>query len=195
MHWRDYAGPVAVVVGLCVVAAGCSSSHGTAKASDTTAATSTSSAATSTTANPMNTPNAIPYAVGEKIGLPHNWLVTVLKVHQQFSAPGLRPLPAGQQYVAIDLTMQNQGPATHTVNANSLFTLTDALHKEHFVVPVPGHPNGIDGPYRAGTTHTGQLVFSAPTGKDLGLILSGPRIGTEVSFFTIVPPTVPAANS
>jgi hypothetical protein len=181
-----------VTLGVClfVVAGGCSSGHASSNASSTT---TTAPAAPTSTANPNLTPNAIPYEVGEQIGL-KPWLVLLLKVRQEYSAPGLRPLPAGQQYLAIDLRMENQGPATYTVNANALFTLTDALHHEHFVVAVPGHPNGIDGRYRAGTTHTGRLVFSAPTGENLGLILYGPRIGTQVSYFTIVPPTVPAGD-
>ncbi|MGO9874029.1 MAG: DUF4352 domain-containing protein [Acidimicrobiia bacterium] len=197
MRWRDYAGPVVFVVGLLVVAAGCSSSHGTAKASDTTVSTSTStsSAATSTTANPMDIPNSIPYVVGEKIGLPNNWLVTVLDVHLHDAPAGLAPAGSGKQYVAIDLTMEYQGSSTYTVDANSLFTLVDAAHQELFVIPEPGTPNGIDGRYATGTTRTGRLIFKAPIGQDLGLVLYGPRIGSQVSDFTIVPPTVPAANN
>ena len=70
--------------------------------------------------------------------------------------------------------------------------MVDSSHKAHYVVPVPGHPNGIDGAYPAATTRSGLLVFEVPTSEDLGLILYGPRIGTQVSYFTIVPPTVPA---
>ncbi|HTD49180.1 MAG TPA: hypothetical protein VK771_01190, partial [Acidimicrobiia bacterium] len=70
-----------------------------------------------------------------------------------------------------------------------LFTLVDTSHHEHFVVAVPGSPNGIDGHYPAGTIRSGRLVFSAPTGENLGLVLYGPGIGTQVSDFTIVPPT------
>lgn len=199
MRWRDSAGPVVFVVGVLVVAAGCSSSHGTAKASNTTVSTSvstsTSSAATSTTANPMDIPNSIPYVVGEKIGLPNNWLVTVLDVHLHDAPAGLAPAGPGKQYVAIDLAMQYQGSTPYTVDANSLFTLVDAAHQELFVIPEPGTPNGIDGRYTHGTTRTGRLIFKAPIGQDLGLVLYGPRIGSQVSDFTIVPPTVPNNNN
>ena len=127
-----------VTVGVCLlVVVGCSSSHGSSNASSTP----TTSPATSTTANPMNTPNPIPYVVGEKIGLPNGWLVTVTDVHLHYSPPGLSPARSGQQYVAIDLRMENQGPGTYTVNANSLFTLVDTAHQQRYVAPVPGHSN------------------------------------------------------
>ena len=161
---------------------------------DTTAAstsTSASSAATSTTANPNDTPNPIPYVVGEQIGLANNWLVTVVEVHLHDAPAGLAPAGSGKQYVAIDIRMKNQGPTTYTVDANTLFTLVDTAHQELFVIPVPGTANGIDGRYATGTARTGRLVFKAPIGQDLGLVLYGPRIGSQVSDFAIVPPTVP----
>lgn len=180
----------AIISSVCLlaVAAGCSSSTTSSKASSTTTLP-----ATSTTADPNLTPNSIPFVVGEQAGLPNNWRVTLLKIRLAYPAPGLARPPAGQQYVGVDMRMQNLGPAAHTVNANALFTMVDGSHKSHYVVPVPGHPNGIDGAYPAATTRTGLLVFEVPTGKDLGLILYGPKIGTQVTFFAIVPPTVAAS--
>ena len=115
----------------------------------------------------------------------------MVKVEKAYSNSSLKPLAAGRQYIAIDIRMQNLGPSAHTVDANSLFTLVDGLHKSDYVVPEPGKANGIDGTYPAGTTRSGRIVFSVPTGQDLGLILSGPKIGTQVSYFAIIPPTVP----
>jgi hypothetical protein len=178
---------ITVAAFLLTLAAACSSSHKTSNAPTTTTAASSSTATT----DPDLTPNSIPYVVGEQIGLPHGWLVTVVKVEKAYSNPGLKPVGAGQQYVGIDIRMQNQGPAAHSVNANALFTLVDGLHKSHYVVPEPGKPNGIDGSYAAGTTRSGRIVFEAPTGQDLGLVMYGPRIGTQVSYFAIIPPTVP----
>jgi len=172
--------------GMLTLAVACSSGHATTANTTTTSGSS----ATSTTSNPNDTPNSIPYVVGEKIGLPNGWLVTVTAVHLHFSRSGLPPVHAAQQYVAIDIGMENQGPGTYTVNADRLFTLVDTSHQEHFVVAQPGTANGIDGPYPAGTTRSGRLVFTAPTGENLGLVLYGPRIGTQISDFTIVPPTV-----
>ena len=176
---------ISVAALLLTLAAACSSSHNTSTATTTTAASSSTS-----TTDPDLTPNPIPYVVGEQIGLPNGWRVTVVKVEKAYSNPGLTPVGAGQQYVGIDIRMQNLGPAAHSVNANALFTLVDSSHKSHYVVPEPGKPNGIDGSYPAGATHAGRLVFEAPTAQDLGLILYGPRIGTQVSYFTIIPPTV-----
>jgi hypothetical protein len=173
-----------VACGLCLltIAAACSSSHKSAGPS------TTANPVTSTT-DPNLTPNSIPYVVGQQIGLPNGWRVTVTKVQQRYAAPGLRSVPAGREYVAIDIRMENQGPASHAVNADRLFTLVDSLHKSHYVVAQPGHANGIDGDYPAGTTHSGRLLFLTPTGTNLGLILYGPRIGTQVSYFAIIPPT------
>jgi len=181
---------VTLAVGVLVVATGCSSSHGSSAPT-----TTTTSPPTSTTANPDNTPNSIPYEAGEKIGLAGGWLVLLTGVHLHFSPPGLPAAPAGEQYVAISVNMENQGPGTHTVNAARLFTMVDTAHKELFVVASPGKANGLDGVYRAGTTRTGQILFLAPTGQDLGLVLYGPLIGAPVSDFTIVPPTVPNDDS
>ena len=86
--------------------------------------------------------------------------------------------------------MVNQTAASHVVNANALFTLVDDEQKEHFVVAEPGRANGIDGTCPLGATHSGRLVFVAPIGKKLGLVLYGPRIGTQVSDFMIDPPTL-----
>ena len=179
---------VAAGLGLITLAAGCSSSHSSTPATST--ATTTANSSTATT-DPDLTPNSIPYVVGEQIGLPNGWRVTVVKVEKVFTNPDLKPVGAGQQYIGINIRMQNLGPAAHNVNANALFTLVDGLRKSHYVVPEPGKPNGLDGQYAAGTTHSGRLVFEAPTGQNLGLILYGPRIGTQVSYFTIIPPTVP----
>jgi hypothetical protein len=179
---------ISVAACLLTVAAACSSSHNTSNAPTTTTAVASSSTATT---DPNLTPNSIPYVVGEKIGLPNGWLVTVVKVEKAYSNPNLKAVGTGRQYIAVDLIMQNQGPAAHSVNANALFALVDSAHKSHYVVPEPGKPNGIDGEYPAGTTHSGRIVFAAPTDEDLGLILYGPKIGTQVSYFAIIPPTVP----
>ena len=178
-------------VGVCLLtlAAACSSSH---KSSSPT--TTTAGGGSTSTTDPDNTPNSIPFTVGEQMGLPHGWLVTVVKVHQHYSAPGLHPAPAGRQYVAIDIRLSNQGSTAHTVDANRLFTLTDSLHKSHYVVAQPGHANGIDGAYPPGTAHSGTIVFLTPTNVQLGLVMYGPFIGTQVSYFAIVPPTVAPQN-
>ena len=172
---------------LITVAAACGSSHTKSEPS-----TSTTNASSSTaTTDPDNTPNSLPYVVGEQIGLPHGWLVTVLKVEKSYTNTSLKPLGSGQQYIAIDIRMQNQGPASHAVDSNALFTLVDSEHKSHYVIPEPGTANGIDGTYAAGATHSGRLVFSVTPNTKLGLILYGPKIGTQVSYFAIIPPTVP----
>ena len=179
---------ITLVACLLTLAAACGSSHSAA------ATTTTSAGSPTSTTDPDLTPNSIPYVVGEKIGLAHGWRVTVTKVEKSYANPSLKALGAGQQYIAVDLTMENLGPASHTVNADALFTLVDSSHKSRYVVPEPGKPNGIDGTYPAGAAHSGRLVFSVPTGQDLGLILYGPRIGTQISYFAIIPPTVPSGN-
>jgi len=179
---------VALVFGMLTVAAACSSSGKSASPTTTTAP-----ATSSTTGNPLLTQNSIPYVVGARMGLDGGWQVTVTKVHLHFAPAGLKPAPAGKQYVAVDIIMNDQGPASHTVNASEIFTMVDDSHDQLYPITVPGAPNGIDGKYVAGTTRTGRLVFEAPVGERLGMVLYGPRIGTQVSDFTIDPPTVPDA--
>ena len=178
---------ITILACLLTVAAACSSSHNPSNASTTT----TNASSTTTTTDPDLTPNRIPYVVGEPIGLPHGWLVTVVKVEKSYANARLRPLGSGRQYIAIDIRMQNQGPAEHTVNADALFTLVDSAHKSHYVIPEPGTANGIEGTYPAGATRSGRLLFAVTPGTDLGLILYGPKIGTQVSYFAIIPPTFP----
>src|SRR4029077_5416562 len=90
--------------GLLVLAAACSSSH------------ASSGATTSTTAGPLETPNSIPFDVGEKIGLPNGWIVGNQHVNRPYVTSKL-PKPArGRQYVALDIAMENAGSNTETVN-------------------------------------------------------------------------------
>ena len=189
MH--DQVVPVRIAaIGMCALAmltAACSSSGGKI-ATDTTQPNA--AAATSTT-DLDTTPNAIPFAVGEQIGLPGGWTVRVGAVHYPTSVSGLTGIKSDERYVVIDFMMQNNGVSSHAVKADQLFTLTDSLHKSHFVVKQPRVANGIDGTYAPGTKHSGKLVFTAPEHEKLGLVLAGTRIGTKLSYFAIDPPTVP----
>ena len=189
MHARVFAIRTASV-GLCaltLLAAACSSSGHSAPSVTTQ---STGVAASSTT-DPNNTPNSIPYVVGEQIGLANGWVVRVAAVRYPSAVPGVQAISAGDRYVVINITMENNGNTEYSVDANALFTLTDALHHAHYPVKQPRTANGIDGSYPHGTVRSGTLVFTAPRHQKLGLILAGPRIGTQLSFFTIDPPTVP----
>jgi hypothetical protein len=143
-----------------------------------------------TTIDANLTPNSIPYVVGEPIGLPNNWVVTVTKVHRPFTATGMAAAPSGQQYVAVDLTMHYDGAKPVVVNAADLFKLVDSDEKLHDPEKQPT-ANGIDATYKTNATHSGRLVFLVPADvKRLVLALDGPKIGTQRSIFTIDPPTL-----
>jgi Domain of unknown function (DUF4352) len=185
---------VALGLGLLAFAAGCSSSHSsTAGTTPTSTPTSATAApgATSTTLNPEYTPNSIPYVPGEKIGLANGWLVTVTKVQRPFSPAGLPSAPSGQQYVGIDITMQNQGPKTETVDGPKVFFMSDSTGHIHDLITKSGATEALGGVYPPGTTRSGHLVFLVPLHRDLMLALDGPLIGTAQSVWTIVPATVP----
>jgi hypothetical protein len=171
-------------LGALALAAACSSGSGTSAAPGTTSSPST-------TADPNLTPNSIPFVVGERIGLAGDWLVRVAAVNYPTSVPGLDPISTNERYVVIDLEMQYNGAAEHTVDVAKLFTLTDSSQQSHDVLAQPGRPNGIDGRYTRGTSHTGKLIFTAPKQQQLGLILYGLPIGSKVAYFAIDPPTVP----
>ena len=80
-------------------------------------------ASTTTPGDPDQQPNAIPYNVGERIGLPNGWQMQVTRVRRPFAAAGLPALPPGREYVCIDLTMSNHGDAAVTVNTRAIITL------------------------------------------------------------------------
>jgi hypothetical protein len=160
-----------------------------------TACSSGSSSATSTTLGPSTTidanltPNSIPYVVGEPIGLPNNWVVTVTKVHRPYTPKGMVAAPSGEQYVAVDITIHYDGTTPVPVNAADVFEMVDGNAKLHDVVQEPT-ANGIDATYTVNATHSGRLVFVVPPAVRLVLALDGPKIGTQRSIFTIDPPTL-----
>jgi len=146
---------------------------------------------TSSTVDPDLQYNAIPYNVGERIGLPNGWLVEVTRVHRPYAAPGLPSLSTGDQFVGVDLTMNNQGTAPVTVNARKIFVLTDSSGKAHAVVSGADGDTGLDGNYAPSVTKSGRLVFAVPVRLHLQMLLDGPAIHTQRSVFQIDPPTTP----
>lgn len=182
------------VLGLVLIAAllaSCSSSP--AKVTEPGSTTSPSIPA-APTVDPDQQPNAIPYNVGERIGLPNGWRVEVVRVHRPYAAPGLPSVSAGQQFVGVDLTMNNGGTAPVTVNARRIFTLTDTTGMSHAVVSGAEGENGLDGKYAPGVSKSGRLVFAAPVGLNLQMLLDGPVIHTQRSVFQIDPPKTPARD-
>ncbi len=177
---------IALTACLLALGAACAPTH-------PAASTPTTPASPSTT-NPNDTPNSIPYVVGERIGLPNGWLIRVGRVQRHYTAADLPAPPSGRQYVAVDISMQNQGDGTETVDAAKLFWLGDSTGKIDHVIRVPGHPNGLDGPYARNTSRSGRLVFEAPLHAELRMALDGPRIGTQQSIFQIYPPKVGPGN-
>jgi hypothetical protein len=172
--------------------ASCSSSP--AKVAEPASTTTSLSIPTGPTVDPDQQLNAIPYNVGERIGLPNGWSVEVTRVHRPYAAPGLPSLSAGRQFVGVDLTLNNEGAAPVTVDARRIFTLTDTTGKSHAVVSSAEGEQGLDGTYAPGTTKTGRLVFAVPVGLDLQMLLDGPVIHTQRSLFQIDPPKTPARD-
>jgi hypothetical protein len=151
----------------------------------------TVSVPTGPTVDPDQQPNPIPYNVGERIGLPNGWLVQVTRVHRPYVATGLPSVPAGQQFVGVDLTMDNEGAAAVAVNARRVFKVNDAKGTSHAVVSGAEGAKGIDGTYGPGVSKSGRLVFAVPVGSDLVMLLDGPLIHTQRSVFQIDPPKTP----
>jgi len=174
----------AVAACLLTLAAACSSSSHGVSSSTTTPEGPT------TTADALHTPNSFPFVVGAKVGLANGWLVRVAKVHRPYTNPKLPALPSDREYVALDMQMENDGTRTETVKAADLFTLGDSTRRVDPVVPVPGHANGIDGPYPTKKFREGRLVFAVPKQAQLRMSLNGPLINTQQTIWTIDPPTV-----
>jgi hypothetical protein len=183
------------VLGLLLIAAllaSCSSSSPKAtEPRSTSSSTSSPSIPTGSTVDPDQTPNLIPYNVGERIGLPNGWRVQVTRVRRPYVATGLPSLPAGQQFVGVDVTMSNDGTGAVTVEARRIFTMTDTSGASHAVVAGASGEKGLAGKYAPGVSRSGTLVFAVPVGQDLQMLLDGPAIHTQRSVFQIDPPTTP----
>ena len=106
-------------MGIAVMLAACGSSHHPNASPNAASSTTSTSFNTQTTADPNQQYNAIPFNVGDVVGLPNGWSVQVAKVTRPYVAPGMAVTPAGQQYVAVDVKMVNSGTATSTRSEGS----------------------------------------------------------------------------
>ena len=184
--WQRRVSPVVFVL---IALAGCGSGgkHGPAAGTVTTSAPASP---TVSTIDPDTQLNSIPYNVGETIGLPGGWRVEVVRVRRGYSDTGLPALRAGQEHVAVDVRMIDDGGPTVSMNAAAVFVLYDAANDAHPVIARRGVPNGLDGRFSSGTERTGRLVFAAPVRSQLRMILDGQPLGSQRSLFQIDPPKV-----
>jgi len=181
--------------------AGCSSSGSTAKpgsTSSTSAASTTTGSlpALPTTApgDPDQIPNPIPFDVGEIAARSNGWRMGVTRVVRPFTGADLPPLPANEQYVAVDIMLSYDGTAPVTVNARKVFGVTDQEGHGHVAVSGARGVTGLDGSYTAGTTRTGRMIFAVPIGEQLLMLLDGPAIHTQRTIFQVDPPNHPAQD-
>jgi len=194
---RRFGSMVLAITLTAALGAACSSSTNDGAGSPASSRSTGSTApngVTTPTADPNEQPNPIPYNVGEAIGLPNGWKVRVAKVHRPYAAPELPLLPAGQQYVGVDLVMSNDGTEPVIVDTRRIFTVTDASGASHAVVSGAAGATGLDKKFAAGVDQSGTLVFAVPERKDLQLMLDGPAIHTARSVFQVDPPTTPVRD-
>ena len=176
-----------------VALASCSSSHSSAKPPASTTSTVPAPPLLSTTApgDPNQTPNRIPFDVGEIPARPNGWRIGVTRVVRPLPAAGLPALAADEQYVGVDISMIYDGTAPVTVNARSIFGVTDQTGHAHVAVRGAQGVTGLDGSYSSGTKRTGRMIFAVPVGKQLLLLLDGPKISTQRTIFQVDPPNHP----
>ena len=178
-------------IGIAAMLAACGSSHRPSALPHVVSSTTATSSNNQTTADPNQEYNAIPFNVGDVVGLPNGWSVQVAKVTRPYVAAGIAATPAGQQYVAVDMKMVNDGTRPVDVNAGKIFAIVDSANEQHPAVAVPGHPSGLDSRFSPGAIRTGQLIFAVPVGRELRMLLDGPAIGTQRAVFQIDPPKTP----
>jgi hypothetical protein len=178
---------IALAACLLTIGTACSSTDTTSRETETTKAPAS-------TTDPNETPNSIPFDLGARVGLPNGWIVTIVKVRRPYSNPQLPEPDDGREYVAVDMTMENQGTERRAVDAAALFELGDSTGGTDQVVAVPDRANGIDGSYPPQTKRSGQLVFEVPARAQLRMAMDGPLIGTKKAIFMVDPPTVPAVD-
>jgi hypothetical protein len=149
--------------------------------------------------NPDETPNPIPFDVGELAARSNGWRIGVTRVVRPLNVAGLPSLPAGEEYVGVDITMINDGPINDgfgpvAVNTRRIFGLNDQTGRGHAAVAGPKGTTGLDGSYAPGTKRTGRMIFAVPVGKQLLMLLDGPAIHTQRTIFQIDPPNHPAVD-
>lgn len=188
---RRRGGVFAACMGIAVMLAACGSSHHPNASPNTASSTTSTSFNTQTTADPNQQYNAIPFNVGDVVGLPNGWSVQVVKVTRPYVAAGMAATPAGQQDVAVDMKMVNDGTRPVDVNAGKIFAIVDSANEQHAAIAVPGHPSGLDSRFSPGAIRTGRLIFAVPVGRQLRMLLDGPEIGTQRAVFQIDPPKTP----
>ena len=124
----------------------------------------------------------------------NDWQMQVTKVTRPLVDSGLPALPAGQQYVGVDITLINGGGDAVTVDAHKLFSLVDEKGQGHAVVDGANGASGFDAPLEPGATLEGHFVFAAPAGLDLLMGLDGAEINTQRTVFQIDPPNHPEVD-
>ena len=189
--------PLLIVAIFAVALVGCSSSSKTSTPSSSSAggsSTTTSLPPLPTTApgDPDQTPNPIPFDVGEIAARSNGWVIGVAHVVRPLHNADLPALPAGQQYVGVDITMTNGGTATVTVDTRKIFGVTDQSGHGHAAISRAKGTSGLDGSYAPGTKKLGRMIFAVPVKKQLLLLLDGPAIHTQRTIFQVDPPNHPA---
>jgi hypothetical protein len=181
---------VALVVAL-VAAAGCSSSARRSTGPPPTTAAPTPSTTPGSTLDPNGVLNPIPYNVHEPISLPGGWQVEVMGVQRGYTGRSLPVVTPGDEYVAVDVRMTNNGTAPVTVAPAALFTLLDQHGDAHAVVSERAPADSLAGEFAPGATKTGRLVFAAPKHLQLRMLVAGQKIGSQQSIWQIDPPKAP----
>jgi hypothetical protein len=149
-----------------------------------------STPSTESTTTPSSVPPNAPFAIGALVPLTNGWHAEVSKVQRPFASASLTAPPAGRQYVAVDVALQNDGPGSARITATKIYALVDARGREY----APSRSSGVDGQYPPGTTRQGRLVFAVPIDTDLTLKLDGVRIGTQNAVWQIDPPARPSGD-
>ena len=116
----------------------------------TTTTTSLPPVSTTAPGDPDQTPNPIPFDVGEIAARSGGWLIGVTRVIRPLTDAALPSLPAGQQYVGVDITMSNDGSAAVTVNSRSIYGLKDETGHGHVAISGAKGSSGLDGSYKPG---------------------------------------------
>jgi hypothetical protein len=189
---------VVVIALVAIVLAGCSSSGSKASRSNDSAASTSTTALpplpTTAPGDPDQTPNPIPFDVGEIAARSGGWLVGVTHVVRPLGDAALPSLPAGQEYVGVDIKMSYAGASPVTVSSRDVFGVNDVTGKGHAAISGAKGTTGLDGTYSSGTTKTGRMIFAVPTGKQLLMLMNGPAIKTQNTVFQVDPPTHPPVD-
>lgn len=131
---------------------------------------------------PTSTPRPH-YQVGEPAQVGDSWLVTLTSATVSSGDSAYQP-QAGNHYLVLEVTQQNQSAEALTVNSQTEWMLRDSTGQAYSLVTTDyGAPPS--GAIDAGASQQGQLVYEVPSSEQQFTLTFAPAGGSEQATWDI----------